>query len=130
MPQRRPGYTDSSREAYRPGRARISQVIDLKNVDFGSNRNNRYMRINTNPSTTDLQSSNKSVRSNTRHLAAFKNPLLNKYEDDGDEEYQPKHFEFDFADNNDTQGKPKRKKSKPRPANRLSPEGQNSFINI
>jgi hypothetical protein len=96
MPPRRPPFNS---DPYRPGKARISEVINLKNVDFGANRNNRYMRINTGPPAANA--SKLSVRSNSRHLAAFKNPLLNSYDDDGDEEYEPKHFVFDFDDDKD-----------------------------
>ena len=112
MPPRRPPFNN---DPYRPGKARISEIINLKNVDFGANRNNRYMRINTNPTTSTTNNNNTSklsVRSNSnpppplplsqqRHLAAFKNPLLNSYDHDGDEDYEPQHFVFDFDDDKD-----------------------------
>lgn len=101
MPQSRPINSNS----YRPGKARIAEIINLKNTDFGSNRNNRYMRINTVP-----QGSSKTNLRSNKHLAAFKNPLINSYEGDGDEEYEPQHYIFDFDDNKDISiGKPKRR---------------------
>ena len=112
MPPRRP--IDRTREAYRPGKARISQIINLKNVDFGVNRNNRYMKMSSGPSTSKLPNTSKtSVRSNSnsRHLAAFKNPLLNSYDFNGDEEYEPKHYNFDFYEGTSS-SKAKAKKSK------------------
>lgn len=114
MPLRRPNV-DRSREAYRPGKARISQIINLKNVDFGVNRNNRYMR--TGASVPKLPNTSiTSVRSNSknRHLAAFKNPLLNSYDYDGEEEFQPKHYDFDFYDGNEKSLKAKVKKTRSR----------------
>lgn len=114
MPLRRPNV-DRSRDAYRPGKARISQIINLKNVDFGVNRNNRYMK--TGASVPKLPNTSKtSVRSNSnnRHLAAFKNPLLNSYDYDGEEEFQPKHYDFDFYDGNEKSLKAKVKKTRSR----------------
>lgn len=115
MPPRRPKYSFST-DTYRPGKARISEIINLKNTDFGSNRNNRYMKINEGKSKTSLRSN---TNTTARHLAAFKNPLLNSYDDEGDEDYEPKHFEFDFDDDNDvTVAQKPRKKSKNRQSSR------------
>ncbi len=114
MPQRRPPFNSNP---YRPGKARISEIINLKNVDFGANRNNRYMRINTNPANTSRINMRSNSNPPARHLAAFKNPLLNAYDDDGDEDYEPQHYVFDFDDKDIKLSKAKRKSRSVRTGN-------------
>ncbi len=97
MPPIRPASNNSFNNAYRPGKARISSIID-----FGQSQSNRYLRINQSNSKTSLRSTNSYSRHHP-HLAAFKNPLLNSYDDDGDEDYEPKHFDIDFDDNSKSQ---------------------------
>lgn len=59
--------------------------------DFRQKDKNRYMKINQ-PTKSQLKTSG------TRSLSRFKNPLLNRFDYDGEEDYQPKQFYFDFVE--------------------------------
>ena len=116
MPQRRSSSISSNtsfKNSYRPGKARISEIID-----FGTSKNNRYLKINQTSSKTN-------IRSNSRHLAAFKNPLLNSYDDEGEEDYEPKHFVFDFDDDTSIQISRENKKPRHRREHKSGDNGEN-----
>ena len=70
---------------------RLSEIIsnDLKGK-------NRFMKINQ-PTTQQVRQQ-LSKASGTRSLSRFKNPILNRFDFDGEEDYQPKQFYFDFVE--------------------------------
>jgi hypothetical protein len=95
-------------------KGKISEMI----TDFHLHGRNRYMRINQ-PANSGVSSArsfyenrtlhnNSSMRSMSNNRKGFKNPLLTRYEDLGEEEYERKHYVFEY--NEDDRDSSRRKK--------------------
>lgn len=88
MPRRKPFIYETKKD-FGSRKSNISGGKLSEIIDFHMKGKNRYMKINQ---TTKLKSSG------TRSLSRFKNPLLNRFEFDGEEEFEPKQFYFDFVE--------------------------------
>lgn len=68
-------------------------------IDFNLHGKNRYMKINQ-PVKSQNEPRMVSPRSSPVRdkKSRFKNPILNRYEDSGDEEYEAKKYVFDYED--------------------------------
>lgn len=108
-------------------KGKLSEIID-----FHMTGRNRYMVINQ-TRVSSRQNLNSSALSNSRNPAKFRNPLLNKYEDDGDEDYERKHYVFEDQDDDENAnganggGKGKTGKRKKRLAKTLKNKDNNGL---
>lgn len=112
MPPRRQPISLELRREYKELRnpGRLSGIID-----FNLNGKNRYMKINQ-PVYSQNVSRTVSPHSSPVRAKAnrFKNPVLNRYEDSGDEEYEAKRYVFDFVEDESELNKDKKKRSRRR----------------
>jgi hypothetical protein len=90
---------------------------DLNERDFHLHGRNRYMRINQ---PTNFSNRNKFDKDYYRMKNRFKNPILNKYEDDGDEDYERKYYVFEFADDDDGHNNNKNKNNRINDRNKIN----------
>lgn len=94
-------------------KGKLSEIID-----FHLSGRNRYMVINQQRAGGKQNSSTPTLTTNTRNPAKFRNPLLNKYDDDGEDDYQRKHYVFeddgdeDEAKSSGNKGRRKKKLAK------------------
>jgi hypothetical protein len=93
-------------------KGKLSEIID-----FHLSGRNRYMVINQ-PKVSTPRLPTASNTSSTRNPNRFRNPLLNKYDHDGEDDYERKHYVFEDDDDetggDGTKGKGKGKTRKKR----------------
>jgi hypothetical protein len=101
-------------------------------IDFHMNGRNRYMVINQQRASS-RQKLPAPTPTGVRNPAKFRNPLLNKYEDDGDDDYERKRYVFE--DENDDEnaakgdGKPKAGRRKKRLSKTLKQQKDDTAAN-
>jgi hypothetical protein len=92
MHRRKP--TETKKDLYKKKKnnksgGKIAEIYDLQ-----MKGKNRYMKINQ----PLFNTSNRLNVNGTKSVSKFSNPLLNRFDFDGEEDYEPKQFVFDFIE--------------------------------